>query len=323
MTTGVIRELRDTDDFSRIRELIKNSLRRMRNDQKTCYVSTPEQLRSSFFGDDRAAWAANQGFISIREERIVAFAGVHVSENSKNGLLSIGFEAGSEDELGPLLDRCSDITRAQGGQQLGRFVSLEPGQIRNDEITFWERYGFRADPYFHTLLKLEVDEWTAPEQLNSDGIQPASPAEISDIVRILNDDREEYLADEYRENFGSLTPDHVFLTMKDKDSGAIAGIAYYRVSRFKDKGNGKTYDGYGAWDTGIHFRPEHRLPRSEKRRFIQAMIASMKQLDIIFASGRVSSRDYDCFLELFAEGFYFQGSVPSVQNRLSRQVAEC
>lgn len=321
MTTDVIRELRETDDFSRIRELIGSTLRQMRNDQKTCYVSTPEYLRNYFFGDDRTASAANQGFVTIREERIVAFAGVHVSENSKNGLLSIGFESGCEEELGPLLDACADITRAHGGRQLGRFVSLEPGQIRNDEITFWERFGFRADPYFHALIKLEVDEWEAPEQLDADGIQPASPAEIADIMRILNEDREEHLADEFRENFASLTPDHIFLTMKNKENGAIAGVAYYQVSRFKDKGNGKSYDGYGAWNTGIHFRPEHRLPRSEKRRFIQAVIASMKQLNIIFASGRVSSRDFDCFLELFAEGFYFQGSVPTVQNRLSKKVA--
>jgi len=286
------------------------------------YVSTPEFLRSSFFGDDQASWAANQGLVSIRGERIVAFAGVGVSANSKNGLLAIGFESGCEEELRPLLDRCSEITRAHGGELIGRFISLDPGQIRNDEITFWERHGFRADPYFHALLKLEVDEWNVPEQLNVDGIHPANPAEISDIIRILNEDREEYLADEFRENFGSLTPDHVFLTMKDEESGEIAGIAYYRVSRFKDKGNGKTYDGYGAWDTGIHFRPSHRLPRNEKRRFIQAVIASMKQLDVIFASGRVSSRDYDCFLELFAEGFYFQGPAPSVQNRMTRRVAE-
>ncbi|WP_193556151.1 hypothetical protein [Paenibacillus ginsengarvi] len=317
----MIRELRDTDDFSRIRDLIKNSLRQMRNDQKTHYVSTPEHLRSQFFGEDRAAWAANRGFVSMHQERIVAFAGVYVSENSKNGLLSIGFESGYEEALQPLLDRCSEVTQAQGGQRIGRFITLDPGQIRNDEITFWERYGFRADPYFHALLKLEVDEWSAPEHLNIDGVHPANLAEITDIIRILNDDGEEYLADEFRETYSSLTPDHVFLTLKDPGSGAITGIAYYRVSKFKDQGNGKTYDGYGAWQTGIHFRPNARLDRHEKRRFIQAVIASMKQLDVIFASGRVSSRDYDCLLELFAEGFYFQGSVPSVQNRMSKRVS--
>lgn len=234
MSTEMIRELRDTDDFSRIRDLIRNSLRQMRNDQKTCYVSTPEHLRSQFFGEDGAAWAANRGFVSMHQERIVAFAGVYVSENSKNGLLSIGFESGYEEALQPLLDRCSEVTRAQGGQRIGRFITLDPGQIRNDEITFWERYGFRADPYFHALLKLEVDEWSAPEHLNIDGVQPANPAEITDIIRILNDDGEEYLADEFRETYSSLTPDHVFLTLKDPGSGAITGIAYYRVSKFKD-----------------------------------------------------------------------------------------
>lgn len=319
MTKHTIRNLLETDDFVRIRALIHSSLTRTRGGFKTPYVAKPEHLRSSYFGEDRLGWKECAGFVATDNERIVAFAGVYVAESSKNGLLAVGFDSEGEASLPSLLARCEEVVRAHGGRQLGRFTSLAPGQIRNDEITFWERYGFRADPYFHALLKLDVEEWRPPEQLDMTGIQPTGWKEFHAVVPLLRDSGETYLADEFLETFGRPTPDHVFLTMKNA-AGELIGIAYYQVERFQDTSGSKAYDGLGSWHTGIHFRPEAGLSRAEKRRFIQSVLVSMKQLGVVFASGRLSSRDYDCLLALFAEGFDFQGSVPSVQNRMCKQI---
>jgi hypothetical protein len=52
MSTGLIRELQYTDDFSRISELINHSVRNLRKDQKIrCASSKPERLRDEFFGE--------------------------------------------------------------------------------------------------------------------------------------------------------------------------------------------------------------------------------------------------------------------------------
>lgn len=320
MSTGHIRELQETDDFSRISELIGLSVSRMRKKTVIRCAPKPDYLKSLYFGEESGTSTSKKAFVSTRNGQITAFAGVYFSEPFKNGLLSAGFDPVDEQELPPLLDLCIESVRQQGGTRIGRFVSLEPGHIRNEEITFWERYGFLADPFYHTLIKMEVDEWSVPEKLDTTGIGPAAESEIGEITRILLEDNEEYLADEYVENYEKLTPDQVFLTLKNPDNGMILGVAYYHVKRFKDKRkDGKTYDGLGAWDVGVHFRPQYNLSRPQKRRFIQSVVASMKQLDIIFASARVSSRDFDSFIELLAEGFYFQGS-PEVQNRMCRKV---
>lgn len=320
MSTGHIRELQETDDFSRISELMGLSVSRMRKKTVIRCAPNADYLKSVYFGEDSEAAPAKKGFVSTKNGHIVAFAGVYLSEQSRNGLLAVGFDPAEEQELPPLLDLCIESVRRQGGSRIGRFISLEPGYIRNEEITFWERYGFLADPFYHTLIKMEVDEWSVPEKLDTTGIAPAAESEIGDIARMLLEDNEEYLADEYSENYEKPSPDQVYLTLKHPDTDEILGVAYYRVSRFKDKRkDGKTYDGLGAWDVGFHFRTEYRLPRLQKRRFIQAVLASMKQLDVIFASARVSSRDFDCLIELFAEGFDFQGS-PEIQNRMCRNV---
>lgn len=319
MSVANIRELRQDDDYSRISELIYQSISRFRDVKKVRCAPNPDYLRGDYFGEDGTD-PLRQGYVAVKNGLIVAFAGVHLAEPSNNGLLSVGFENGYEEDMSRLLDLCAETVRDSGGQRISRFVSLKPGHIRNEEISFWERYGFRADPFFQALIKLEVDEWTPPASLDTSFVQPIGPTEWSEIVRILDEDEEDVLADEIRQTNGRLSPDHVFLTMKDETTGEISAIAYYQISRFKDKRkDGKVYDGLGAWETGVHFRPRHRLSRQQKRRFIRAVLSSMKQLNVIFASGRASSRDFDGFVELFAEGFDFQGS-PEVQNRMCRQV---
>lgn len=163
-------------------------------------------------------------------------------------------------------------------------------------------------------------EWNVPGYLNTEGISPVDKNELPDIAKILREDNEDYLAEEFQKEHPKFTPEHVILAMKSE--GEIIAIGYYYVQPFKDKSmGGKTYDGLGAWSTGIHFRPKYSVPHKEKRRFIEAVLASMKQLNVIFASGRVSSRDYDKFIELLSSGFQFHGDTPStIQNRMCRKV---
>ena len=199
------------------------------------------------------------------------------------------------------------------------FATLLPGQVRNGEISFWERYGFASDEYFQTLIRLDVREWNLPSALDTEGITVAAEHDLAEVAQILYADGEESLAETFSAESTEPTLDHVFLTMRN-GAGELAAMAYYKVAKFQDRdADGRVYDGLGAWEVGVHFRPGQRVPRTEKRRFIQAVLASMKQLDVIFASARISSRDFEAFVELLAQGFYFQGD-PQASVRLTRAV---
>jgi hypothetical protein len=317
------RSLRPDDDFEVIHRLRHETLRRLKRETagKTPYRTSPQEFRKLFFppapemGDDSER--PYEGFVVEENGAIVAFMGLGFSPETKNGYIIPAFEPEAECHLPALLTGCSDAVRRSGGHKCMYFAALLPGQVRNGEISFWERYGFVADDYCHTLIRLDLDEWQVPGALNTAGIAVTRGCDLEEIRQVLVDDQEECLADVFEAEFQAPTPAHVSLALRD-EKGDLVAVSYYKVAAFADRGaDGKVYEGLGAWELGVHFRPEYGASRAEKRRFIQAVLASMKQLNVIFASARVSSRDFEAFVELLAQGFYFQGS-PQASVRLTR-----
>jgi hypothetical protein len=321
-----IRPLGPDDDFSRLNELIRQTLKKSLEAEKIQpkYFLKPARLRQMFLPrestDGPSEEPVGKAFLAEQNGQVVAFMGVQFSEETKNGYLIYGSVEGDEKPIAALLEKCEQAVRQAGGRQLCRFITMRSGKIRNDEISFWEKHGFIADHYFHALIKLEVNEWETPDRLDTHNIVPASDVDLEQIMAILGEDEQDELAREFRENFSEKTPDHVFLKLLN-DQGETAAISYYQVIPFSDRGpSGKKYEGLGAFSAGIHFRPKYSLTRKEKRRFIRGTIQSMKQLNVIFAVARISSKDFDAFIEMLAEGFYFQGDVPAYQVRLTKRV---
>lgn len=328
MTAIAIREVREDDDFQRIYDLNLETGQRMNRQiglQQRIRCAPPNSLKLKYFPneDNSALLTKCKGFIAEFNGQMVAYMDVTFPEHSNNGYVSFGYSEGYEHVIQDLLDRCCAVVKLNGGTKLYQYAVLIAGQIRNYQITFWEKYGYIADPYFFALIKLEVDEWTAPANINNEGIDSAQLS-THEVIQILREDGEEHLAHEWKEEISFESPDIVTLTLRDLTSNEILALSYYRVAHFKDKRkeDGKVYDGLGAWRVGFHFRPKYLLSRQEKRRFIDGTIQSMKELDIIFASARVSSRDFTAFVELMSTGFCFQAfdPLPIVNARLTLEV---
>lgn len=321
-----IREITPQDDFVTIASLMQDTWNRFMESQgirSSRRVQQPDALRELFFPTQDSPEAVldhkPHGFVYEVDGSAVAVMGVGLSRQTQNGHLLYGFQDGYEDELIPLLKRCMSVVRDAGGIRCVRFTTMLPGRIRNAELGFWERLGFVADEYFYALIKLDLADWSTPDDLDTTGVQAEEGLDLQLVASILDQDGDEQLADEFQTEFAEKSKESVFLSLRTENN-EVAGIAYYRVQKFQDQGpDGKLYDGLGAWSVGVHFRPEANLDRREKSRFIQCVLASMKQLDVIFASGRISSRDFDAFIELLAQGFYFQGQ-PTVTTRLTRRV---
>lgn len=320
-----IRPIIPDDNFQIIADLMDQTWNRFMAEQgitRSRHANRAESVRELFFPPPDSPEGMldhkMRGFVAEQASEIVALMGVSLAPSSA-GYLVYGFREGHEEELEPLLDRCIALVREYGGKKCVRFTSLLPGRIRNPEITFWERLGFVSDDYFSTLIKIEMDEWNPPANLDLSRVTAHESLDVEIVARILEEDRDEQLAEEFRREYSPQTPDTVLLTLTH-DSGQTAGLAFYKVKHFQDRSaEGKVYDGLGAWGVGVHFRPQIELSRREKRAFIQAVLASMQQLGVIFASARISSRDFDAFIEMLAEGFYFQGR-PTVVTRLTRRV---
>jgi hypothetical protein len=236
-----------------------------------------------------------QGFIAEKAGVITAFATIGISPQTHNGYLDYGHDQDCDHLLKPLLERCEEAVKAAGGMRLYRVTGMPLGQIRNDQITLWESYGFTCNLFYHLFVdNRNIALWNPPETLDLTGIQVPARAEIAAISTLLEEDREYFLAEEFRGNFAEFTPDHVFLCLYD-DENRIKGISFYKV--WEKKGD------FLASAFGVHFRPKADVSRIEIRRLIQATLASMQQIGITAAWSRVSSQSFHTILTLAAEGF--------------------
>jgi hypothetical protein len=132
------------------------------------------------------------GFVAEQDNKIHAFIMVGVSPDTNNGYIDFYYNDGYEIAIKNLLPLCEQVIWQHGGTKLYKPTTLMLGQIRNEEISLWERYGFL-------------------------------------IFGILEDDKEYFLAEEFRVNYPEVGPNHIFLIMKDVETGSIKAVSYYKV----------------------------------------------------------------------------------------------
>jgi hypothetical protein len=235
------------------------------------------------------------GFVAVINGVIRASATVGISSDSHNGFIDFGFIQDGDFMLRGLIECCAVIVKEAGGTRLYQTTNMPLGQIRSDHLTLLESQGFHCNQFYHVFVEhRHLGSWEAPENLDLRLIKIPSKMEIDVISTILEEDREFFLAEEFRGNFSRATPDHVFLCLYDENE-AIKGIAYYKVWEENES--------YTATAFGLHFRPKYEVARAEIRQIIQATLLSMKQIGVTAAWSRVSSQNFYTILELSAEGF--------------------
>jgi hypothetical protein len=310
MVGGItIRELREDDDYEAIRKLIDDTMRMFIPKVQIYYGGTAEMVKQNFA-------ETNKAFVAVEDGQLRGFIGCMGPHKTGTASLQVGFEAGFEHVLERLLDACESYVHEQGGSKLTARSYAEFGQIRNPMITLFERMGFVADQYLDTSINMDMSKWTVPEQFDNGGIQPAEVGGVEELARMLNEDGEGELERRIRYQYGAHpnytthNPDHVILTLKLGDSGDIAGIAYYQVVMFK-KGEQETILALGLF---VHFRPGSKVDRTEKRRFLQGVFQSMKQLGISRAMASMTFRDFETFTAIAAECYYWMSPSTSAVN---------
>jgi hypothetical protein len=237
-----------------------------------------------------------KGFVAEINGIIVAFASVGISAESKNGFIyGYGLQQGCDNLFACLVENCENAVKEAGGKRIYQGTSMPLGQIRNDQITLWESFNYHCNQFFHVFADhRNFDSWKSPENLDLSSIQAASSDEIQELSGILEEDKEYFLAEEFRGNFAQLTPEHIFLGLYDNEK-QIKGISYYKVWEKDNK--------IFATAFGVHFRPNYEVSQNEVCNFIQATLASMHQIGVNATWARVSSQNFNTLLTLSAEGF--------------------
>lgn len=309
-----VRAVKETDDFETIYILINDTFRRNSGDLKAIYGATGEELKKQYCNPG----SLNKGFIAEEDNIIVAFMGVFPSEVTMNGYIECGFLEGYENIIGELLNKCSSLISERGGTKIYNFTSTKFGQIRNKGIALWEKLGFTSDEYAFITTSLDLNKWNVPEDFDTTGIEPAMEMNFDNIKEILIEDGEDTMAELFQNQYSqSKSPDQVILTLRDKFSKDIAGIAYYRVTI---SNRGTENECLTATAFGIHIRPKYGLNRDEIRRFLKGSLISMKQLNLYQVITRITLKSFDVFIAMVTEGFHNENLENADVIRLYRSV---
>jgi len=249
-----IREVRETDNFEGIYQLLNETLRRKHGNEMVSFGTLPVQLKADYCGSD----ALDKGYIAIDDQKTVAFMGVMPLTLSHNGYLNPAYLPEYEHLLPELLEKCLSFIKERGGDRAYYFASVKFGQVRNGEIALWERMGFRSDEYSIITTMLNLRAWKVPEDLDVTGIEPAEEMNYGNIVRMMLEDGEDEMAELLQRQYTDprRVRNQVILTLIDKITNKIAGIAYYGVS-LANKGSDNEF--FEASGFGIYIRPEYRL----------------------------------------------------------------
>jgi len=312
----LIREVREKDDFEAIYNLINETYQRFTGDEKAIYGETGDGLKSQYFDSS----SQDKGFIGEEGNRIVAFMGVHPSKATNNGYIECGFLDGYENDniLDKLLIKCAPFIRERGGNKIFKFTSTKFGQVRNKEITLWEKLGFTSDEYSIVTTMLDLRNWKESEEFDVTGIEPAVEMDYEDIKQTLIEDGEDDIAELFQNQYSSTRkPDQVVITLKDKDTDEITCIAFYRVT-IANRGTDNEF--LDATAFGIHIRPKYALNRAETRRFLQGCLVSMKQLGLVHVITRITLKNFNVFAAMVSEGFHNEGLEKANIMRLYRSV---
>lgn len=311
-----IREVRETDDFEAIYGLLNDTFKRYTCDDKASYGPTAESLRSNYCGEG----SQDKGFIAETGDSISAFMGVSVSSYTNNGYIECGFVDDGEIEhtLNRLLSMCTPLIREREGDKIFKFAGTKFGQVRNKEITLWEKMGFVSDEYSLVTTILDLTTWKQSDDFDATGIQAAIDIDYEEIKQILIEDGEDQMAELFQNQYsGTKKPDEVVITLKDQVSDEIACVAYYRVI-IANRGTDNEFMDAVAF--GIHARPAFSIDRAELQRFLQGCLVSMKQLGLMHVITRITLKNFNIFSAMVGEGFHNEGLEQANTMRLYKSL---
>lgn len=298
----LVREFCEDDNFESFNQLVWDEhIRRGRRNGVTIKgdfsIDYSQKIisKEQYFSNDDLSYPINKGYVLESDGEVIAILTTTLELNGNNGTIhKLGIKEGSEVSLEPLINACTAYIQHNGGHTVYCYSDILPGQIHNADIEFWVNYGFKPEPYYAQWVVMnDFLKWQPPADLEVDRVLPANDLDIDNILEILEEDGERYIAENIRYEFSEWTPEHVFIKLCNTD-GEIDGVAYYKVNRDR-----------GTNTLGIHIRPKandqsHYL---EIQRFVRCTLMSMKQLNLSYAGTRMSSRNLMSIIALCAEGF--------------------
>lgn len=292
----IIREVKQDDDFEQIRNLLLEKERANSLSKEPIKVASSETLKNAFFSINPACVYPVKRYVAVQEAEIVGFIGIEL--RGKDGLIfNFGVKHNDVQLLSTLVDHCADVITERGGQNLSYFAHTEFGQIRNEEISLLERLGFRTyDQYLRVSTSRSLKDWDAPEHIDTENIK-AENMELDEIYKLILADNYNPNAFIFRHQFRAAEPSNVILTLRDERE-QLTAIAYYKVKKVNPN-----RESVSATAFNVHFIPQFELTRNEKRRFLQTVLHSMKQLELDSVHSLMSLKNVDTFTLLIQEGF--------------------
>jgi hypothetical protein len=300
-----IRSLTPEDDFEKIDAMLRAEVERRHQRIGIYYEGTKHKrdysrkmISKEMFFNGVQSKLSYKGFIVEASEEVKAVMIIRIYP-SGNGFVEWGYIEGGNQFIDDLLRHYRKEVTTLSDARLYKMIEILPGQIRNKEIAFWENRGFVSDSYYNTfIIHHNLENWSAPDDLDITGVFPATDMEIDHVLKMLEEDDELSIAENVRLDYSGLDRKNIILTMKLTSNQEIAAIAYYAINRHAD---GRM----GTNSLGIHVRPHlaKDILRQEIKRFIQCVLSSMKQLNFSYAGARMSSRSFQAIIELSSEGF--------------------
>jgi hypothetical protein len=292
-SNAVIREVQAEENLLNIRDLITETRQHYSHNQAVNYSA--QFLKKWIFPEDSKASPQVKAFVIEEQGELTGVMAVEI--RGKSGMLEYGIKQSSHEHLAGLVEKCSKVIEEHGGDRLFIFANTQFGQIRNLEIIKFEQLGFRiSDQYMRVSTRLLMEDWLAPEQLDTVRIQVENRLRLGDIHSIMLEDDAGPDAVIFNYQFSPrFQPNTVLLTMRNENDEVMA-IAYYKVFR-RDQGL------FSAAAFNLHFRPRFSLSRKQKRSFLQGVLTTMKQLDIQVVNSLMSLKNVDNFTLMVREGF--------------------
>jgi hypothetical protein len=154
----VVREFRENDDFDYFDRLVwdENTKRGERlgiklNGKYSVDINKKIVKKENYFPESETQTLISKqskGLVLEVDGVIAAVVTVTLHQGGNGNLHMLGCVESNKTELEPLIKACVDFIQENGGNKLYCFSEILPGQIRNQEIDFWEKYSFIPEPYY-------------------------------------------------------------------------------------------------------------------------------------------------------------------------------
>ncbi|NIK79514.1 hypothetical protein FHS15_004675 [Paenibacillus castaneae] len=287
----LVRQITLQDDFTLLHQMMNDTAKRFNPDPTFQGLSTTtDELKEEF-----SNVSLKNGFLAEQNGQIIGFMGVSLSPITKNGNIIFGCIEGYEDVLTKLIEVSIEVVRKNGGEKLYKFTFSKFGQIRNSEISLWEKFGFLSEEYSNVQILLHLDDWMEPEHFNNVNITLPSRDEYEAIKKLLIDDGESFISERMDD------PASVLLTLRDEHTNEIMGLAYYHVD--VEPKSSSQQENLSAYAFTLYFRPVFQWSKSEMQRLLHAALLSTKQLGVSHVITRITLKDFNIFALMIREGF--------------------